>query len=840
MIEDAELRELFQIESEEHLQSLDDGLLRLETHPQDSATLEEVFRAAHSLKGTARMLGVTGVETLSHHLEDELGHARRGRVELTPPVIDRMSAGLNAIRLLVQEAVSGTPAKVDFTLVLGQMKGTVPLDTAPAETESLPPETVIAEPSLEVPSPEATEPEVLPAITVEPAPKVLLSPLVEPEVQSAPPVAVQSAIIAAPEPPSSQPGLPSAISNAALQTVLAATATSCAELTESKTESVADKAEVSSLQTDQAALAKNDFKIQTMRVPPAKLDALMTLASELTVTTHRVNRGLGAFDAMGELWEEWNKDLARQRLMFFSTQGTAAVNAKTYAEFHAREQERLARLQVLWEQIRATVYEDATRLNFVADELEEGIRNVRLLPLSTIFNLFPRAVRDLAREQGKDVQLVLEGGDTAADKRILEELKDPLLHMVRNAIDHGIEPSHERRENGKAAQATLRLRAAQTSTNVLIELRDDGRGLDVEAIKRTALRRQVHSAEELATMSNEQLQMLIFAPGFSTSPIVTDVSGRGVGLDVVRANVENLKGSIEVASVPGSGTTFLLRLPLTLATTRVLLVKVASHVYALPIEYVQGMMPLDTSKIFTVEGRENLLLGEEPVPLARLSQLLELSETAATHRAMPVCVVIATGHEKVGLIVDELVDEQEVVLKPLGSLLKRVRNVSGSTILGAGEVCMVLNPHDLVKSGLRHRGVSLAPTRAIKAAPETQRKLVLLAEDSITTRTQEKRILESAEYEVVTAVDGADAWQKLPTREFDAVVSDVEMPNMTGLMLAAKIRENQKYNELPIILVTSLASDEDKQRGVEVGANAYITKGTFEQKVLLDTLRRLI
>ena len=432
----------------------------------------------------------------------------------------------------------------------------------------------------------------------------------------------------------------------------------------------------------------------------------------------------------------------------------------------------------------------------------------------------------------------IEGGETAADKRILEELKDPLMHMIRNAVDHGIESPQERERSGKPRMATIRLRASQTANNVLVELRDDGRGLNIEAIKSVALKRRLHSEEELSLMSREQLQLLIFAPGFSTSAMVTDVSGRGVGMDVVRINIEKLKGTIRVESEVGQGTTFGVRLPSTLATTRVLLVTVGGRPYAIPVEWVQTIVRISREQIFSIEGRQTAVLDGRALPLMPLSSLLELPTRPA--RDAEITVILEVGDERFGVEVDALVDEQEVMLKPLGALLKRVRNVSGVTILGAGEICMVLSVQDLARIALGGGARQLAPHLEPEALENAPRKVILLAEDSITTRTQEKRILEGAGFEVVTAVDGADAFAKLPTREFDALVSDVEMPNMTGLMLAARIRENPRYDEMPIILVTSLASDEDKKRGIEVGANAYITKGTFEQKVLVDTVRRLV
>ena len=794
MIEDDELRELFQAEGEEHLQTLDEGLLRLETRPDDQATLEEVFRAAHSLKGTSRMIGVHGVELIAHQMEEELGGARRGHSVLSSTDIDRYSVGLRAMRQLVQEAVTGAPANVDLENVLSQLSGEMPLETTTSA-----PTVATAPPPIDPEFP--TAPEITISASVD----------VEPSVEE---VAKEQSIKELETSQSAPAG--NAISNDAI------------EVAETQSVEVQDG-------------PREEFKIQTMRVPPAKLDALMTLASELTVTSTRVIRGMSAFEEVGVLWEEWNKDVGELRRV-----GPTSHNArddKQLSAFHAREQVRLNRLQGLLEQLKQTTYQDVMRLNLVADELEGGIRNVRLLPLSQMFNLFPRLVRDLARAMKKEIYFSIEGGETAADKRILEELKDPLMHMLRNAIDHGIELPHEREQNGKPRVASIRLRAYQTANNVIVELQDDGRGLNLAAIKATALKRRLHSEDELSAMSTEQLQLLIFSPGFSTSAMVTDVSGRGVGMDVVRINIERLKGSIRVHSEPGQGTTFIIRLPSTLVTTRVLLVKVAERSYAIPVEWVQTIVRVKRAQIFTIEGRETVVLDNHALPLVPLASLLELP--SGTSGDDGIYVVLEVGDERFGVQVEGLVDEQEVMLKPLGALLKRVRNVSGVTILGAGEICMVLNAHDLAKSALHHAPHHAPRPELLPASDEEQsedeaRKVILLAEDSITTRTQEKRILESAGYEVVTAVDGADAFRKLPTRDFDALVSDIEMPNLTGLDLTEKIRENPRYQELPIILVTSLASDDDKRRGVEVGANAYITKGSFEQKILLDTLRRLV
>ena len=587
------------------------------------------------------------------------------------------------------------------------------------------------------------------------------------------------------------------------------------------------------------------YKIETIRVPTTSLDSLMTQSGELTVTKIRVAHRLAEIDAITNLWEEWSRDLFMNRFLFHEAQQGKQV-WRQLENFHSRTEQHLDLLGRLVGQLSSALYEDTTRLEMITDGLEEGIRTLRLLPLSTIFNLFPRLVRDLARQEGKQVELVIEGGETRADKRILEEMKDPLLHMIRNAIDHGIESPAERKRKGKPEVATITLRGYQTPTSIVLEICDDGRGLDVEAIKQTAVRRGLHRPEELELLTPGQIQALILSPGFSTRTMVTEISGRGVGLDVLRTNVERLKGNVEVHSTPGQGCTIRIQLGTTLATAHVLLVTAQSHTYALPVEFVQTACLVHASDIFTLEGHSTIVYDNQPVSVAWLADLLNLpggsnGRVKSANQRLS-CIILQTGHDKLGIFVDALIDEQDVVLKPQSQLLKRVRYISGATILGTGEVCMVLNPPDLIGT-VRHR-ITQATLAGLEGRPaemaEQRPKSILLVEDSIATRTQEKRILESAGYEVVTAVDGADGFNKLQSRAFDAVISDIQMPNLDGLQLTQRIRQHREYNELPVVLVTTLASDDDRRRGAEAGANAYITKGSFNQEVLLETLERLI
>lgn len=740
MIEDKELRDLFKIESEEHLQKLSDGLLRLEKEPKDAKTLDEVFREAHSLKGAARMVGVTGVETIAHRIEDILGAAKKGETVLSSETIDRLYKGLDSMRKLVNEAVTGEAANIKISDVIAQIEGTGVVgaihELLLQSSESIPP------------SPQSSP--------------------VKGEEEKRKSEEVPSPIV--PSPPAG----------------------------EGKGEGVPPS-------------PPSKFRIETVRVDTKMLDMLMTQAGELTVTKTHLTRRLSEIEEISELWEELEKKVGAY--------GNTPLQSK---------------IQNLKSQLGA----DSARLDFITDKIGDGIRKIRLIPLSTIFNLYPRMVRDMARERSKEVNLVIEGGETVADKRIIEEMKDPLMHMIRNSIDHGIERPDERERIGKPHAGTITLKAYQTPSNIVIEVSDDGNGLDMETIKRAALKRNVIHEEKFSAMTAEQIESLIFTSGFSTSSFISEISGRGVGLDVVRTNVDRLKGTISVGSSPGAGCSFRVQLPVTLATVRVLIASSDGRSYAIPVEYIETSRMVSIKDIFPIAGRSAITFDGRPVSVARLADLLEIQlppVKRGSEGAFP-CIILSVKNERLGVLVDAMLDEQEVVLKTQSAILKNVRNVSGATILATGEVCMVLNPPDMIKSVRKFE----APAAPEKSAEEVRKKSVLLVEDSITTRTQEKRILEGAGYETVTAVDGLDALNKLSSRPFDAVVSDILMPNMDGLTLTEKIRSDKKYKELPVILVTSLATDEDKKRGIEVGANAYITKPTFDQKDLLDILRRLV
>jgi two-component system, chemotaxis family, sensor kinase CheA len=800
-IEDAELRDIYKSATTERLQALEASLLHLEKDPADRTQLESFLREAHTLKGDSRMLGVDDVETLIHQIEDLMVGVKSGEGSLTSELCDRLYRGIDAIRQIVRESVTGISSGVNTFLALADLMG--------AQSESAMP---VAD------SVSAEFNEYNEEIVEDLSDDFLFNDFI------------------------------AAISN---QAEIPSLEFSSEPSFESTLESMADPNNIANIEFNiEPIVAVNDRPVEseelqsvetldTIRVESTKLDTLMRQAGELSVANLRIARRAKDIDELLKLYEEWSRDTSINR----STFRQLDPNLTEVQDFLNRGGTRLEQLGNLVSHLKVAAAEDRTSLESISSDLESGIANLRLLPLSTVFNLFPRMVRDLARDVGKQVKLELEGGDTRVDKRILEEIKDPLLHIIRNGIDHGLESPEDRQSQGKPAQATIRLTGSQKGDTIIIEVTDDGRGLDLEAIKRTAVRRGVIREAELLGMSAEQVKALIFTPGFSTRTEITEISGRGIGLDVVRANIERLKGTIEIESVPHKGCKFRIYLSSNLTTAHVLIAKVNETQYAIPVESVETMLLLPRQEIFLIEGSQAITFEGVPVSVVWLADLLELpvltpTSPKAAHTAARnlSCVILKIGTERLGILVDELLDRQDLVLKPQSKLLKRVRNISGTTILGNGEVCMVVNPQDLFKSVRKDSGSTVA--RIVK---ETETKnQILLVEDSIIIRTQMKRLLEGAGFEVTIAVDGAEGFNKLRAGRFDAVVSDVEMPNLSGLQMTEKIRKYQQYSELPIILVTTLASVEDKRRGAAAGANAYLTKGNFDQKILIETLKRLM
>ncbi len=802
-IDDEELRELYKTSSSEHISKLESELMILEKNPQDSSALEEFLREAHTLKGDSRMLGLDDIEKLVHHLEDCVEGIKAGKGELTPELCDRLYQGIDAIDRLSHEAVTGETVDVDSTAILASLMGDTSVDLFEDELSS---ESSLFDDDDDDSGFFDTEANTESSLfDDEDDDSDIFSNDADTE----------SSLFDEDEDiePSSLLNLEP---NPAIE--------------QSAAEDISNPVK--------AATPVKDRKIDTIRVEPQKLDTLITQASELAVTKLRISQQMAEIDQMLALSEGWSKYSPGKDNLFAELESSLTIEQlQPLQYFYNHAQQYLNSFGNLANELKTRASEDIASLEIISDRLETGIQGLRQLPLSTVFNIYPRMVRDLARQQGKKIELVIEGGDTKADKKILEEIKDPLLHLIRNAVDHGIETPEERTIRGKPETATIILRGYQTGSSIGIELVDDGRGLDLQSIKNTALRRNVRTSAQLASMSESEIQSLIFASGFSTRTEITELSGRGVGLDVVRANVEKLKGAIQVTSTPGNGCKFQVRLSTSLATTKVLIVELNQTHYALPLEFIKTMITLPKTELYEVEGKPTITFEDKPISITKLTSLLQLPTSENSQEKDNLfCIILQIGDEQFGAVVDDLVDQQDIVIKPQSKLLKRIPNIAGATILGSGEVCLILNPPDLLHS-LRNGNWRTVVTSTESESPKNR---LLLVEDSIIIRTQMQRLLKGAGYNVAIAENGAIGLQKVQEQEFDIVLSDVEMPHMNGLEMTANIRKHSQYDRLPIVLITTLASTEDKRRGKEAGANAYLTKGDFDQQLLFQTLGQLI
>jgi len=580
--------------------------------------------------------------------------------------------------------------------------------------------------------------------------------------------------------------------------------------------------------------------VETVRIPTAKLDPLLLQAEELILA----NMAAGQRSVE---WREFNQELVSWKTESTKWKDRQPTMASVLSEFLELHEARLNALQSRVAAVAETAEQDQRAVRRLVDDHLEAMKQVLMLPITSLVEVFPKLVRDLAHDQGKEVDLVIHGAEIEIDKRILEELKDPLIHLLRNCVDHGIRKPEERARRNKPRRGTILLSfGARNGRQVEILVSDDGAGIDVDQVRAAAIKAGFVSPEAADKLDPQTILSLIFQSGITTSPIITDISGRGLGLAIVREKAEKLGGAVSVDSRINVGTTIRLILPLTLATFRGVLVRAGEQVFVLPTINVERVLRVGPGEIKTVENRETLQLDGHVLSAVRLGDALELPVRkngasavripAATANYVPV-VVLAFADKRIAFLVDEVLDEHQVLVKGLGKQLRRVRNITGATVLGTGQVVPVLNVPDLMKSAVRTAGTVRAA-----AIEETHERTgnVLVAEDSITSRTLIKNILETAGYRVTTAVDGADAFTQVRSGEFDLVVSDVDMPRMSGFELTAKIRADKKLGELPVVLVTALESREDRERGIEVGANAYIVKSSFDQSNLLEVIRRLL
>lgn len=773
----------FKDEAAENVRVIADGLLALERQPDDRATLDGVFRAAHTVKGAARLLGFSHVAGLAHAMESLLGAMRAGQLTLSPSINDLL---LNANDLLLTLATAASENRAidrdpkDLITQLEQAAtGTSVAATLPPSSSSAP-----APPGDDHSSPGGAS---------QPAP------------QPAPiaPTTVASTPLAPPLP------APSATASAGTST--------------------------SPVVASASSSARNQRA--TVRVRVDRLDRLVAVAGELTVGQQEDSLHLQHLHTLNSLVQQQQRalqvlagELKQVRLSPLQRQNTTQRLVELQSA--CNEMSTIARSQ------HETYLRRSSAHALLVDELEAEIFAARLVPVATVFATLPRAVRELARSLGKQVELELQGEETEADRKVLDALSDPLLHMVRNALDHGLEGPEERTQAGKPATGRITIAATAEHGQIRIAVIDDGRGMDPTKLRAAAVRKGLLDEQAARALSDAEALELIFMPGFSMSPIITDVSGRGVGMDVVRSRMVELGGQVLLESTPGRGSTITLVLPVSLMTSQVMLVEVGSQIWALPSRSCQSLLRLDRAAVHHVEGQQLLHIDGKTIPIMTLAELLDLPSETLTFSARSHVILLGTTRP-IAVQVDKLVDEREVVIKPLGPLFPAHPVAAGIAPLADGKLAVVLSIQGLLNHS---RGRSAARKRAASVPqPRSRVHRLLITDDSFTTRELLRSILQSAGYNVVTAVDGQDALDKLRADgQFDLVVSDVEMPRLDGFGLTTAIRADQHLSDVPVIIVTSLHSDAHKRQGIMAGAQAYIVKSQFDQSNLLAAIRDLL
>jgi two-component system chemotaxis sensor kinase CheA len=543
----------------------------------------------------------------------------------------------------------------------------------------------------------------------------------------------------------------------------------------------------------------------TMRVDAERVDTLLEQSSDLLVAQHRL------------------RELHRELL---------AAGDTLQRVLRRRPDDELREVRRALDRATVALRDDSRLLHRAATDIEAGIRGIRTLPFGSALDGLERVVRDAAKATGKQATLEVEGADVGVDRAILERLRDPLVHLIRNAIGHGIEPPEARRRLGKPAGGTIRLAARPKGGQFEVIVGDDGRGFDLEALRRRAHERGI------ALEPTDDVARAAFLPGISTAEAVTNLSGRGVGLDVVRTEVEALGGTVNVSSTPNAGTQFLFALPLTLTSIRTLLCTVAGQTFGIGVTAIERVARLDANRSETIEGRPVLFAGDAPLPLVPLRSVLGLDDPVDGEHDR-IAVIVRNRNRTVALTVDALIDEQHINYRTLGPRLHALPHVAGASIAADGSIVLILRSSTVIEAAL-----SLARTLRAAVPPPAMHapvapKRVLLVDDSITTRALERSILEAAGFNVVTAADGRAAWDLLQDHPVDLVVSDVDMPSMDGFALVEAIRGSTAMHELPVILVTARENDVDRRRGLEAGADAYIVKSSFRQEELLDAIGAL-
>lgn len=781
--------ELFKLEAESHCAALSEGLLSLEKSPGNTSIVEPLMRAAHSIKGAARIVGLDVIVTLAHVMEECFLAAQSGREQLSSARVDQLLKAvdvLDEVRALAEaDLPAWSDAKSDhIASLVDQLKNPVPTQKAAASP-------VIAAPPTEASSPVVSPPAEFPA-AVAPAP-IATSPAPVPTPAPAPP------------PPPVRP---------------AASDAPAAPAHASSGASVRVAANV---------LNRMLFLAGESTVEATRLQSLRTLLTDLKARERTLENALDAMrtqlkadrPAASEPQAEGSLHPAEHSFGVVSTAANRIHDA--LADQSVRFDEAFRRL----EELSGALYTEVLRS--------------RMRPFSEGITAFPRMVRDIARQLGKSVELRILGEGVDVDRDTLQKLESPLTHMIRNSLDHGIEMPEARLAAGKPETATITLSARHQSGALIIEVRDDGRGIDPESVRRKVVERKMVDAATAANLTRAELLEFLFLPGFSTKAAVTELSGRGVGLDVVQSTVREVSGAVTLDSELGRGTRFTIRLPVTRSVIRAAMARISGELYAIPLARLDRIVLVARTDVQPVQGRLQFTLEDSSIGLVHSSEVFGGVESAPTSGVIPV-LIIGTGEDRCGLIVDQVCGEEDLVVRPLDPRLGGVPHISAAAIRSDGLPVLVVDIDDVLRSlkqalkGGRILGVG--PTSGSGARKDKRR--ILVVDDSITVREVERQLLMRRGYEVDVAVDGREGYSALRARKYDLMITDVDMPRMTGIELIRAVRREPKFAELPIIIVSYKDREEDRRLGLDVGASAYLTKSSFQDDSLVRMVEDLI
>jgi len=858
----SDIVDFFLVEASEHLQILNDGLLSLEERSDDLSAIDEIFRSAHTIKGSAAMLGFNVVSKLAHKMEDLLGRIRSKEVELSESIIDLLLNSVDTLTNQVENIPSGEDEDESLLLMFDDLYAGYLAPTEPSAPQPSPSsddfgqDDEIEEELLEDAYTALADLEEIPfdddeELEDEPEKPDSLSEF------SVTPQAIASQDLAAKtEPPAAVP-------------------------TKTASQPVSKGA------VSQRSMAASDKKI--VKVEVEGLDLLMNLVGELVINRTRLDQRIMYVNKLsaelhfsqerllkavrdfkekyefGQLNNEplskpiYTRDLPAETEdvellddffeMEFDKYDDFNILSRSLVEIGTDISEIMTQLTEFFDQFE----EESSQIRRITDELQEEITNIRMVPVGQLFHRFHRTVRDVAKQESKIVRLKISGEDAKLDKTVINEIADPLMHMIRNSVSHGIESPEHREAKGKPREGQVSLNAFKEGDHIIIEISDDGNGLDMQKIRETLAEKGLCSMAEIERMSDDEAIKYIFAPGFSTQKNVSAISGRGVGMDVVKTNIAKLGGVIDIKTELGKGSKFSIKLPLTLVISAALLLRAGNQEFAISLTSVEETARVPAHHVHGIGSQEVIKLRDFVLPIRRLNNILQYHSgngTASSHQQYISIVIVRSAENALALVVDELIGQETIVIKPLGDYLKKVPIFSGATISGEGKVRLILDITAIIEQELlSERAEHVTSTtieltdetfaHAVSQHPQKRKPELILVDDSISIRKMIGMLLSKAGYHVDSAVDGVEAVEKIAEKSYDLIVTDLEMPRMHGYELITEIRSNPALDTVPIIVMTSRAGEKHQAKALELGADDYIVK-PVEEDTLVQSVQKLL